>query len=48
MFAGDGERLEITHRAQSRDNFAAGALRAAAFIESQRPGLYGMDDLLAS
>lgn len=46
MFAGDGERIEITHRAQSRMNFAAGALRAARFIHSQPAGLYNMQQLL--
>jgi 4-hydroxy-tetrahydrodipicolinate reductase len=46
MFAGEGERIEITHRAQSRMNFAAGALRAARFIHSQPPGLYNMQQLL--
>ena len=46
LFAGEGERLEITHRAQSRSNFAQGAVRAAAYIHGKPPGLYGMDDLL--
>jgi 4-hydroxy-tetrahydrodipicolinate reductase len=46
MFAGEGERIEITHRAQSRMNFATGALRAARFIHSQPPGLYNMQQLL--
>ena len=49
-FAGTGERIEITHRAQSRDNFAAGAMLAAAFIEKQRveksTGLFDMADVL--
>ena len=44
MFAGDGERLEITHRAQSRSNFAQGALRAASFVHGKPPGLYNMND----
>ena len=46
MFAGEGERLEITHRAQSRSNFAQGALRAVSFVHDKPPGLYGMNDLL--
>jgi 4-hydroxy-tetrahydrodipicolinate reductase len=45
-FGALGERLELTHRAQSRDNFARGALRAARFIASARPGLYSMQDVL--
>ena len=47
LFAGEGERLEITHRAQSRSNFAQGALRAVTFINGKPPGGYSMDDLLA-
>lgn len=46
IYAGTGERIEITHRAQSRDNFAQGALRAARFLESQQSGLYDMQDVL--
>ncbi|MBI4832119.1 MAG: 4-hydroxy-tetrahydrodipicolinate reductase, partial [Candidatus Lindowbacteria bacterium] len=46
LFAGQGERIEITHRAHSRDNFARGALLAAQFIERQPPGLYSMQDVL--
>ncbi len=45
--AGPGERLEITHRALSRDNFAAGALRAAAWLPGRPAGLYSMRDVLA-
>ncbi len=41
-----GERLELTHRAHSRDTFARGALRAARFIADQAPGLYSMQDAL--
>jgi 4-hydroxy-tetrahydrodipicolinate reductase len=41
-----GERLELTHRAHSRDTFARGALRAAAFIAEQPAGLYSMEDVL--
>jgi 4-hydroxy-tetrahydrodipicolinate reductase len=46
LFAGEGERLEITHRAHSRDTFAAGAVRAAAWVTGQPPGLYDMLDVL--
>jgi 4-hydroxy-tetrahydrodipicolinate reductase len=46
-FANVGERLELTHRASSRDTFAAGALRAAAWAVSQKPGLYTMQDVLS-
>ena len=45
-FAGTGERIEITHRAGSRENFAAGAVRAVRFVVGRTPGLYGMDDVL--
>jgi 4-hydroxy-tetrahydrodipicolinate reductase len=45
-FASLGERLELTHRAHSRDNFARGALRGARFIATARPGLYSMQDVL--
>ncbi len=46
MFAGKGERLEITHRAHSRDTFAAGAIRAAKWVVGKKPGLYDMQDVL--
>ena len=46
VFAGMGERIEITHRAHSRDNFARGALRAARWIVGRPPGLYDMGDVL--
>ena len=46
VFAGAGERIEITHRASSRENFAAGAVRAVRFIADRTPGRYGMDDVL--
>ena len=46
LYAGPGERIEITHRAQNRDPFAHGALRAAEWIVHQPPGLYGMADVL--
>jgi 4-hydroxy-tetrahydrodipicolinate reductase len=41
-----GERLELTHRAHSRDTFARGALRAARWIARRPPGLYSMQDVL--
>ena len=46
MFAGEGERIELTHRAASRANFAAGAVRAARWIVHRPPGLYDMQDVL--
>jgi 4-hydroxy-tetrahydrodipicolinate reductase len=46
MFIGEGERLEITHHATSRQNFAAGAVRAAEWIINQPPGLYDMPHVL--
>src|SRR3954447_10471907 len=46
IFAGAGERLELTHRAASRATFAKGALRAALWITAQPPGLYSMQDVL--
>jgi 4-hydroxy-tetrahydrodipicolinate reductase len=46
IFGGIGERIEITHRAHSRDTFASGALRAAAWVVTQPPGLYDMLDVL--
>ena len=46
MFAGDVERVEIVHRAQGREAFAAGALRAAAWAAGRRPGKYDMRDVL--
>jgi len=46
IFGGQGERLELTHRAQSRESLARGALRAAAWVERQKPGVYSMRDVL--
>jgi 4-hydroxy-tetrahydrodipicolinate reductase len=46
LFAGLGERVEITVRSQSRMTYAAGALRAAKFLKSKGPGLYDMQDVL--
>src|SRR5439155_16584510 len=45
-FGALGERLELTHRAHSRDTFARGALRAVRFIATRPPGLYSMQDVL--
>lgn len=45
-FIGMGERIEITHRAMSRDMFARGAVRAAGWIADQQPGIYDMQDIL--
>ncbi|MDH5252345.1 MAG: 4-hydroxy-tetrahydrodipicolinate reductase [Nitrospira sp.] len=47
LFGGMGERIEITHRASSRDTFARGALRAARWVVRQHPGLYDMMDVLS-
>lgn len=46
FFTGTGERLEVTHRATSRENFARGALMAAKWIVGKGPGLYSMKDVL--
>ncbi|HMG03964.1 MAG TPA: 4-hydroxy-tetrahydrodipicolinate reductase [Chthoniobacterales bacterium] len=46
MFVGRGERLELTHKASSRETFARGALRAAQWIVGRPPGLYSMEDVL--
>lgn len=46
MFVDIGERVEITHKASNRLTFANGAVRAAAWIAGQRPGLYDMQDVL--
>lgn len=48
LFAGANERISLSHSAESREVFAAGALHAAAFIVGREPGLYNMDDLVAS
>lgn len=47
MFLGEGERVEITHKASSRLNFANGAVRAAGWLLNRKPGLYSMRDVLA-
>jgi len=46
IFGGQAERLELIHRAQSRESLARGALRAAAWLEHRAPGLYTMRDVL--
>jgi len=46
IFATVGERVELTHKASTRDTFANGALRAAAWVVRQKPGLYDMQDVL--
>lgn len=46
LFGGPGERIEVTHRAHSRDTFARGALRAARWVVTRPPGLYDMHDVL--
>lgn len=46
MFAGEGERLELTHKASDRVIYSRGALRAARWLAGQPPGLYGMADVL--
>ena len=47
IFAGAGERVELTHKASSRDVFVKGALRAALFLENATAGLYDMQDVLS-
>ena len=46
IFGGLGERIEFTHRAHNRENFARGALRAAQWLVHQKNGLYSMQDVL--
>jgi 4-hydroxy-tetrahydrodipicolinate reductase len=46
LFAGIGERIELTHKASSRATFAQGALRAAKWLQGRAPGLYDMRDVL--
>jgi 4-hydroxy-tetrahydrodipicolinate reductase len=46
IFAGTGERVEVTVRSQSRMTYALGALRAAKWLKGRPPGLYGMEDVL--
>ena len=46
MFAANGERVELTHKASSRDTFARGALTAVRFLANAKPGMYDMQDVL--
>jgi 4-hydroxy-tetrahydrodipicolinate reductase len=46
MFSAIGERVELTHKASSRETFANGALRASQWVVKQKPGLYDMQDVL--
>ena len=46
LFATQGERFELTHKASSRETFAVGAIRAAVWLVQQKPGLYDMQDVL--
>jgi 4-hydroxy-tetrahydrodipicolinate reductase len=46
IFAANGERLELTHKASSRETFANGAFRAAEWVVKQKPGIYSMQDVL--
>ena len=46
MFAGPAERIELTHKAESRDIFARGAVKAALWAMDKKPGLYAMADVL--
>ena len=46
VFAGEGERIEVSHRAEDRSLFARGAVKAALWARGRRPGLYGMADVL--
>lgn len=47
IFAGDGERVELTHKASNRDIFAKGAMRAAIWGSAKKPGFYSMRDVLS-
>ena len=46
LFAAEGERIEISHKASNRMTFAHGAMRACRWLETQKPGVYGMQDVL--
>ena len=46
LFAGPGERIELIHRAHSRETFARGAIRAARWVTNKKPGFYSMADVL--
>ena len=45
MFVGRGERLELVHRSHTRDHFAAGAVRAAAWLAGRAPGVYRVEQI---
>jgi len=47
MFIGNGERIELIHRASGRNAFASGVIKAIRFITKQKPGLYSMQDIIA-
>jgi 4-hydroxy-tetrahydrodipicolinate reductase len=47
LFAGIGERIEISHKSSSRATYAQGALRAARFLDGKSSGLFDMQDVLA-
>lgn len=47
LFCGEGERIEITHRSNSRTTYASGSLRAARFLHGKQNGVYSMQDVLA-
>ena len=46
LFAGDGERIEISHKSSSRQSYAQGSLRAARYLQNQESGFYDMQDVL--
>ena len=46
IYANDGERVELTHKASSRNTFANGSLHAAKWVHGRSPGLYDMQDVL--
>ncbi|MBM3521207.1 MAG: 4-hydroxy-tetrahydrodipicolinate reductase, partial [Alphaproteobacteria bacterium] len=46
IFAGPAERIELSHKAESRDIFARGAVKAALWAQDKKPGLYTMTDVL--
>jgi 4-hydroxy-tetrahydrodipicolinate reductase len=46
LFAGDGERIEVSHKSSSRQSYAQGSLRAARFLQTQNSGFYDMQDVL--
>jgi 4-hydroxy-tetrahydrodipicolinate reductase len=47
LFAGEGEAITLKHEALSKDVFASGALKAAAFLKGKEPGYYTLDDVAA-